>query len=193
MTTQGSREILIGIEVDQITTDSPIVDITEATAEIKASQPDNEKLQSLCVPKAVGGQVDILLCIQYLSHFPKLVHSLESGLGIYEVRLPASSPCITAAIAGPHNSFNHIMERVGDMSIMLAAFTMGINQWKVHGPPTPQHLPFSMEEFSYSASLHMAEISGLDDVSDCNNPVTYPLQLNDEEYEELSPDLKEAA
>ena len=92
MTTQGSREILIGIEVDQITTDSPIVDITEATAEIKASQPDNEKLQSLCVPKAVGGQVDILLCIQYLSHFPKLVHSLESGLGIYEVRLPASSP-----------------------------------------------------------------------------------------------------
>ena len=55
MTTQGSREILIGIEVDQITTDYPIVDITEATAEIKASQPDNEKLQSLCVPKAVGG------------------------------------------------------------------------------------------------------------------------------------------
>ena len=27
---------------------------------------------------------------------------------------------------------------------------------------------------------------------DCNNPVTYPVQLNDE-YEELNPDLQEAA
>ena len=37
MTTRGSREILIGSEVDQITTDFPGVYLTEAIAEIKAS------------------------------------------------------------------------------------------------------------------------------------------------------------
>ena len=103
MTSQGSREVLIGIEVKQITTDFPMVDLTEATAEIKASKPEDAELQALNVPKMVGGQVDILLGIQYLSHFPKLVHSLDSGLGIYEVRLSPSSPCITAAISGPHH------------------------------------------------------------------------------------------
>ena len=34
MTTSGKREILIEIEVDKITTDSPLVNLTEATAEI---------------------------------------------------------------------------------------------------------------------------------------------------------------
>jgi hypothetical protein len=76
--------------------DFPLMDITEAEAEIKASQPDNEKLQSLFVLEAVGGEINILLGIKYLSHFQNLVHSLQSGLGIYEVRLSPSSPCITA-------------------------------------------------------------------------------------------------
>ena len=39
LTTKGSREILIGIEVDIITADFPLIDIQEATAEIKASRP----------------------------------------------------------------------------------------------------------------------------------------------------------
>ena len=159
---------MIGIEVDQITANFPFVDI-------KASQPDNAKFQSLCVPEAVGGQIDILLGIKYLSHFPKLVHSLESGLGIFELRLSARSPCITAAIAGPRYSFTNIVERVGDMSTMLAAFAKGLDQWKVHGHPTPQHLPLNMEELSLAAPLNMSERTELEDVSDLDNPVTYPV------------------
>jgi hypothetical protein len=106
MTTRGHREILIGIEVENITTEFPRVDLTKATAEIKASQPDNAELQALSVPDTVGGEVHILLGIQYTAHFPRLVHSLESGLSIYEVRLTLSSPHVMAAIAGHHHSFN---------------------------------------------------------------------------------------
>ena len=92
-TTSGNREILIGIEVEQITTEFPIIDLTEATADLKNSNPHNPKLQTLKPPAMVGGHVDILLGIQYAAHFPRLVHSLslDSGLSIYEVKLTPSS------------------------------------------------------------------------------------------------------
>merc|ERR1711867_45365 len=85
MTTRGHREILIGLEVPQITTNFPYVNLQEATMELKTSAPENEELQALKVPKYVGGECHVLLGIQYASHFPRLVHSLENGLGIYEV------------------------------------------------------------------------------------------------------------
>ena len=61
LTTKGSREILLGIELDKITADFPMIDIQEATAEIKGDKPHDEHLQSLTVPNTVGGKVDILI------------------------------------------------------------------------------------------------------------------------------------
>jgi hypothetical protein len=99
---------LRGIEVEQITAEFPVIDLTEATSDLKSSKPHDPELQALRVPAKVGGHVDILLGIQYASHFPTLVHSLESGLSIYKVKLTPSSSEYTAAIAGPHHSFNLI-------------------------------------------------------------------------------------
>jgi hypothetical protein len=148
--------------------------VTKTTDDIKASKPHDDAFQDLNPPKMVGGQVDILLGKQYLAHFPKLVHSLEHGPGIYEVRLSPASPCVTAAIAGPHHSFNLMMEKVGGVSTMLAAFTQGLNQWKVHGPPPPQHLPLTMEEISLPVSLNMPEMTKLESNSNLDNPLTHP-------------------
>ena len=61
------------------------------------------------------------------TNFPKLVHSLESGLGIYEIRLLADDPHITAAIAGPHPSFYKLIEMIGNTGAMLATFTEGLD------------------------------------------------------------------
>ena len=129
LTTRGSREVLIGVEVERITTDFPMVDLQEATREIQDST-DNQKIKDLRVPAQVGGHIDVLLGIQYSAHFPKLVHSLESGLAIYEVKLLAGDPLITAAIAGPHHSFNTMFKKIGNTSTMLAAFTQGLAQWE---------------------------------------------------------------
>ena len=140
MTTSGKREILIGIEVAQITTDFPTIDLSEAIADIKASKPGDLALQALTPPGVVGGQIDILLGIQYLSLFPKLVHSLDNGLSIFEVQLTPSSPEVTAAIAGPHQSFNLILDHIGDVVTMITAFGRGLDQWNAHGPPSIPHL-----------------------------------------------------
>ena len=166
LTTKGSREILIGIEVDIITADFPLIDIQEATAEIKASKPLDNHLQSLSVPKTVGGKVDVLLGIQYSCHHPKLVHQLESGLAIYELRLIADSPVITAAIAGPHHSFNMMLQKVGDVGTMLAAFADGMSHWRHHGPPPPQSLPLTSEEMELAVAFNKSEMKGIRNSSD---------------------------
>ena len=62
LTTSGSREVIIGIEVPRITTDFPMVDLQEATHELKNST-DDPTIQALTVPKQVGGHVDVLLGI----------------------------------------------------------------------------------------------------------------------------------
>jgi hypothetical protein len=104
-----------------------MVNLLEATDEIKMSQPENTALQNLVVPETVGGEVHVLLGIQYLAHFPKHIHSLDSGFGIYELRLTPDGPA-TATIAGSHHSFNLKMEKVGNMSALLNQFTQGLLQ-----------------------------------------------------------------
>ena len=60
MTTKGKREILIGIEVKEITTPFPKVDLREATTEIKEADLYNAALQALTVPESVCGVVNVL-------------------------------------------------------------------------------------------------------------------------------------
>ena len=112
--------------------------------------------------------------IQYAAHFPKLVHSLESGLGIYEVKLLAGDPHITAAIAGPHNSFNIKLEKVGDAGAMLAAFTQGSDHWKLFEPPPIKSMYPNTKDLELAAALNLAEIRGLDDISEFKNDSTLP-------------------
>ena len=159
MTTRGHREILIGLEVPQITTNFPYVNLQEATMELKASAPENDELQALTVPKYVGGECHILLGIQYASHFPRLVHSLENGLGIYEVKLQPHSSQFTAAIAGPHHSFNFLTGKVGNVAHLLQKFTEGINYWKASGPPAPKSLSLTPEEFERAISMGRSELA----------------------------------
>ena len=169
-TTNGRREILIGVEIDDITTPFPRVDLREATAELKADDPTNAKLQALSVPESVGGVVNILLGIQYAAHFPKLVHQLESGLGIYEVKLHPGSDNYTAAIAGPHHSFDLIMGHVGDAVTMLASFKQGLEQWRTEGPPLPKSIRYtdflSHDELQAAHAHRRAELTNLPDMLD---------------------------
>ena len=159
MTTKGHREILIGLEVPKITTTFPYINIEEATAELKASQPENSELQALSVPPVVGGECHILLGIQYNAHFPELVHSLENGLSIYKVKLQPHSSKYTAAIAGPHHSFNCLTSKVGNVAHLLHKFKEGIDHWRISGPPPPKSLPLTMDELNLATSLNQADMA----------------------------------
>ena len=113
--------------------------------------------------------VNVLLGIQHSAHFPKLVHSLESGLGIYEVRLLAGDPHVTAAIAGPHHSFNMMLEKIGDTGAMLSAFTQGLDHWKLFGPPPIKSMYPDTRDLELATALNLSEIRCPDDISEFNN------------------------
>ena len=115
----------------------------------------------------------VLLGIQYQAHFPELVHSLESGLGIYKLKLSPDGPA-TATIAGPHHSFNLMMEKVGNVSALLNEFARGLLQWNTDGPPMPECLPLTNEELATAARFNSVDTLTLDGITDWNNPLTLP-------------------
>ena len=63
---------------------------------------------------------------------------------------------------------------LGDMVSMLTTFKRGINAWKLHVPPPPLNLPLSMDEIRLAMSMNMADMTGLEGIANCNNPLTYP-------------------
>ena len=105
----GTRAILEGCTVDKITSPLPQINISAAEKEIKASQPQNKALQNLKCCPVLGGRVQILIGIKYSSIFPIPVHSLPNGLTIYRLQTSSHSKDFTAAIGGPHESFNQTM------------------------------------------------------------------------------------
>ena len=173
MLTSGKREVWIGIEVENITTEFPLVNLVEATDEIKASDPENTILQNLIVPEVVGGEVHVLLGIQYIAHHPKHIHSLESGLGIYELRLTPDGPA-TATIAGPHHSFNLMLEKIGNVSAVIQQFTQGLLQWNESAPPMPEYIPLTSDELEMAARVNITEMLTLEGIADWDNPRTLP-------------------
>ena len=100
----GDFQAVVGLAVDQVTVDFPQVNLAGAVEAIRASAPNNKFVRSCKVPLTAGGTVDILLGIQYASLFPKLVHMLPCGLGIYELELEAPGGGFNACIAGPHET-----------------------------------------------------------------------------------------
>ena len=61
------------------------------------------------LPKTVGGDTDIMIGIQYLKYWPRVVHQLENGCTLY--RSQFDSPDGTrGVVGGPHESFNDLFE-----------------------------------------------------------------------------------
>ena len=83
----GSRQIVEGWTVDEVTGYLPQADLSEAVTELKNDDNNNTKLQKMFVKLVTGGQVDILLGTMYNAIFPKPVHSLPNGLTICSIVL----------------------------------------------------------------------------------------------------------
>ena len=57
---------------------------------------------------------------------------------------------------------------------MLAAFTQGLAQWEQSGPPPIQSMYLDTRDLEMAAALNIAEIRGMDDISEFNNNNTLP-------------------
>ena len=126
----GGKQLVQGLTVDRVTSDFPMIDISQAVTEVQSSDPTNTILQSCKLPPSVGGSVDILLGIMYSSVFPVPVHCLDSGLTIYKTKLTPYHKGFNAVIGGPHSNFKFLAEKAGNTSILLAHFTQGLQTFR---------------------------------------------------------------
>ena len=110
--------------------------------------------------------------IQYASLFPKLIHMLPCGLGIYEIELEAPGGGYNACIAGPHETLAALSVQAGGSKRLFAHFMQGLGQWRVAAatppklfdmPPTSQELEFNVrancleDETGLVAALNLYE------------------------------------
>ena len=161
----GRKQHFQGVTMDNITSEFPMVNLEAATAEVKNSDPSNSALQKCSVPPSVGGHVDVLGGIKYLSSFPELVHMLDSGLGIYKCRLASHDKRWNALIGGSHESFDCLAQKSGNVGYLLANFVDGLKAFRATGPPKLSRCPMTLEEELF-AKARNAEDTELKDIRD---------------------------
>ena len=162
----------------------PIFDTTAAVQELKASDPSNEILQEWCVPKQIGGHVQVILGIRYKNIGPKPVHSLPSGLTIYSINLECSDPSFNAAIGGPHKSLSAMFSHYGGSQRISQILLVKLETYKHCGAPKIPHIPMTKEEMAIVCNSFCGEL-GIPD-----NPEVF-LHYNyssDDDYSSHSPE-----
>ena len=78
----GKHQIVRGLTVPKVTADMSVMQLRPVLDEIKSSEPHNKELQKIQVPKFLGGQVDMILGVQFSvprasPHPPQWSHSLS--------------------------------------------------------------------------------------------------------------------
>ena len=101
---------ITGLVMPEITTPFPVYPLAEAFEELKKShsQDQHSKILLPSVPKNVGGtSVGIMMGIRYVRYFPKLLYSLNCGLGIYEAQFKTPDGNL-GILGGPHKSWRAV-------------------------------------------------------------------------------------
>jgi hypothetical protein len=91
--------------MNKVTTDFLVHKVSKAFQEVNADDPLNKLLQNCKVPDITGGEVDLLIGINYSLLHPEALHTLPtSGLNIYASKLKIHDGEMNAIIGGTHES-----------------------------------------------------------------------------------------
>ena len=158
----GSKQVVVGVSCPSITHRFPMVDIKKAVEEVIANAPPRKKdlLSSLSCPDKAGGDVDILLGILYASCHPQILHTLPSGLFIAKLKL-SNSKGFTAAIGGPHSSFQMMANHVGETVRLMTYFVDGIKSYQDWGAPKLPAPVMTYEDMEFARMMNSSEVASV--------------------------------
>ena len=146
----GSRQAVEGWTVDEVTAPLPKINLSKAVKDIKADKPENKTLQKMVVQLVAGGECDILLGQMYLAIFPKPVHSLPSGLTIYELQITPHDERVNSLIGGPHESFELMAQQVGGANFLFSQLMQTLDTYNRFGPPRVSRVLMTQEDEIYN-------------------------------------------
>ena len=88
----GTYQVVRGLTMEDVTADMPIVNLTPIMSEIRKRYKDVPEIKDIRVPKKVGGQVDMILGINYAKIFPEPIFTFENDPKTYIVKFPKGVP-----------------------------------------------------------------------------------------------------
>ena len=124
------------------------------------TKKSKQEIENAKIFRYVTGEVDILLGIKHLRIFPKLVHSLSSGLSIFKMVLKPASTTALYCLGGPFEclrSLQAMFHDIGPQS-MLDHINEGLEQWR--GPSSS----IITDHLRINSSLSHADNKNTDDV-----------------------------
>ena len=163
--TDGSRAVLEGLTVNEITAALPVTSLVSAENILKNSDKSNKMLQSLKCYDQMGGNCDILLGIQYSNIFPKAVHHLDNGLTIYKLVIMSHDKKFNATIGGPHESFTVLANYFGSIPVFLAHLQTQLDNFNKFGPPKISYALMSKEDLMFAKQYNELNVDNYDEHS----------------------------
>ena len=109
----GTHQLVRGLTVPKVTSDMPLMKLRPVLDDIKSGQAENKELQKIQIPELLGGQVDMILGIQFSSVYPEPVHYLANGLTVFKSKFLPSKPGEIACIGGPVECIHNIASSAG--------------------------------------------------------------------------------
>ena len=109
----GKHQLVRGLTVPKVTSDMPLLQLRPVLDNIKTAQPENKDLQKIQIPEFLGGQVDMILGIQFGSVYPEPIHHLPNGLTVFKSRFLPAKPGEIACIGGPVECIHNIASTAG--------------------------------------------------------------------------------
>ena len=126
--TDGNGQVeIVGLRMPEITSEFPTWRLKEAWEDLKVEYiKTGGKLEDLptCPDEIGGASVDVMLGIEYLSHFPKPVFELESGLTLFKTKFKSFNGNY-GILGGPHSSWTNTSTNTHIMNPRMY-FTDGI-------------------------------------------------------------------
>ena len=91
----------------------PRLKLKPVLREIQAKNKNQKDIQNLKIPEMLGGEVDMILGLQFARVHPKPLFTLDNGLTIYKSQFIPANPEELACIGGPINVLESIVTSVG--------------------------------------------------------------------------------
>ena len=112
----GSYQVIRGLTVEKVTSDMPKLKLQPVLKAIQRKHQKEKILQKIQIPETLGGEVDLILGIQFVKIHPKAIFSLDNGLTVYRSQFSPANPDEIGCIGGPIDVLESIVSDIGPRS-----------------------------------------------------------------------------
>ena len=120
----GSYQVVKGLSVKKVTSDMPKLNLKSYWNKLKAENP-KLKNQNLSIPEKLGGEIDMILGIQFNMLHPDILFQYPNGLTVYKSRLMPANANESVCIGGPMTALKSVLKnRKASSSIRFLSHLM---------------------------------------------------------------------